>query len=143
MADALTIFIFYLQMDTIAKGFLTALVLGIVCYYLPIWWLVVVAAAVAGFLFPNGSLKSFATGFGAIGLLWLVQSWWISSGNEGMLLEKLSQVLKMGAATIYFITFFIGGLLGGMGFLTGSYLKLAIGADASGRGKSKYRNKYR
>ncbi len=130
-------------MNTFAKGFFTALGLGIACYYLSIWWIVVVAAGVAGFLFPNEGLKSFFTGFLAISLLWLVQSWWISSSNEGLLIDKIAQVLKMGAGTIYFITFFVGGLLGGMGFLTGSYLKLATLGDATGRGKSKYRNKYR
>ncbi len=130
-------------MDTFAKGFFTALIFGIGCYYLPIWWLVAVGAGVAGFLFPNDALKSFGTGFLAIALLWWVQTWWISSGNEGILLAKIAQVLKMGATTIYFISLFIGGLLGGMGFLTGSYLKLATFGNDTGRGKSKYRNKYR
>jgi hypothetical protein len=130
-------------MNIFIKGFILALLLGFAVGFVPIWWLIALAAGLSGFIFPNDGLKSFLTGFLAMGLLWWLQAWWLSSNNEGLLLTKITDVLKMGSITIYFLTFFIAGLTGGFGYLTGAYARKAFMSEYSNNSRSKYKNKYK
>lgn len=111
-------------MKFIVSLILTALLSFAACLYLP-WWSIAIAAFLVAALIPQGAVKSFLTGFTALFLLWGGLSFWISSANGHMLAQKVAMVLfKTGNPWILvFATALIGALVGGLGALSGSFLR--------------------
>lgn len=71
-------------------------------------------------------LKAFATGFIALFVLWCVLAILKDVANEHILSSKVAQILHLrGYVLLIIVTAFVGGLLGGFGALTGSYLRKA------------------
>lgn len=103
---------------------LTALLSFAACLFLP-WWSIAVAAFVVAALIPQTAAKSFLAGFTSLFLLWGGLSYWISSANEHLLAHKVSMVLLKIDNPWYLIaaTAIIGALVGGLGALSGSFLR--------------------
>ena len=97
---------------------------GQFCYMDVPWWTVAPLAAVAGWLFPQSAGRSFLSGFTGGFLLWLVGAWWFDVAN-GQVLSHRVGLLFMGQAplVILLITGLLGGLLGGLGCLTGRWAR--------------------
>lgn len=92
--------------------------------YLP-WYSIAIAAFVVAALVPQKPWVSFVAGFVAVFLLWGGLSAVISNANEHVLAQKLSQlILKTNSpALLIVLTACIGGLVAGMGALTGSFVR--------------------
>ena len=60
-------------------------------------------------------------------LLWAGLAWWVDMKNNGVLSEKIANVLPLGGNTIYLImaTGFVGGLVAGLAAMSGSFLRSA------------------
>lgn len=103
---------------------LTALLSFAACIYFP-WWSIAVAAFVVSAVIHQKSGLSFLTGFIALLLLWGGLSWWISNNNEHILAHKVSLLIfKTDSPNLLILaTAFIGGIVGGLGALTGSFVK--------------------
>lgn len=103
---------------------ITALLSFAACLFLP-WWSIAVAAFLVAALIPQTAAKSFLTGFTALFLLWGGLSFWISSANGHILAHKVSIVLLKMDNPWYLIaaTAIIGALVGGLGALSGSFLR--------------------
>lgn len=103
---------------------ITALLSFAACLFLP-WWSIALAAFLVAALIPQTAVKSFLTGFTALFLLWGGLSFWISSANGHMLAHKVSMVLLKIDNPWYLIaaTAIIGALVGGLGALSGSFLR--------------------
>ncbi len=85
------------------------------------WWSIALIAALAGVWSGYSPIRSFSMGFLAIFLLWAGYAFWLDMGNESILSEKLKELFGgVPGALLILITGVIGGLVGGLGALTGS-----------------------
>jgi len=88
-------------------------------FFLP-WWTLAIGAFAVAFLFDNKSFPAFAAGFLGVALLWLGISIYISVVTDSVLTTKLNQLLPINS---FVITALVGGLVGGLGALTGSLFR--------------------
>ena len=111
-------------MKVLVAIILTAL-LGVVGgLYFP-WLTIAIAAFVAVLLIPMGSGKAFLSGFLGIFVLWLLLAWWIDLKNQHVLSKKVAQIFPLAGSSflLILVTAFIGGLVGGLAAMSGSYLR--------------------
>lgn len=98
------------------------LIVGNVSHFFGPWWAVALVAAVAVLLFPMGPARALAVGTAAGSMLWWLTALWINSTNGGMMAAKVGQVFQgVQALQLLSATALLGGLLGGLGALTGAY----------------------
>lgn len=114
-------------MKFIVAILLTALLAFAESLYFP-WWTIAIAAFIVGVFIHQKPWKAFLTGFLGLFLLWAGQSFYIDVQNEHILSQKVANILPLGGSTFWLILIsaFIGGLVGGFGALTGSYIKKKI-----------------
>lgn len=110
--------------------FITTVVLTILfsflsCLYLP-WWSIAIVACIIAILFPQKHLLSFLSGFIALTVLWGGLALWISSNNDHILAHRVSLLVFQSDSPflLILVTTLIGALTGGLGALTGSFLRL-------------------
>jgi len=105
----------------------TALAGFVAGLYLP-WWGIAIAAFLVSAAIPQKPAFSFLSGFLGIFLLWEVLAWWIDNKNNGILSQKIANVLPLGGSTVLLIilTSVIGALVAGFAALAGSYLRRLI-----------------
>jgi hypothetical protein len=86
------------------------------------WWCIAVAAFVAALAIPQKTSKAALAGFLGIFLLWLVLAFVIKNKGGDLIATQIAYILKLNGNTILliFVTGLIGGLVGGLGALTGS-----------------------
>jgi hypothetical protein len=89
------------------------------------WWIIALTAFIVAALIPQRSFLAFVAGFLALFLLWGVQASIIDANNHHVLSAKVAELLPLRGSYIALIlvTALIGGLVGGMGALTGSLLR--------------------
>ena len=89
--------------------------------FLP-WWSIALAALIAGFAVRSNA--NFLAGFLAIASLWFAKAWLIDSSAATPLAEKVAHIFTLPNKTLLFVVMaLVGGLVGGFGALTGSFLK--------------------
>ena len=110
-------------MKFVTSTILTALFSFSCVLFLP-WWMIAIASFIVAIVVKQNSLFSFLTGFIALFLSWGIHALIIDSKNDHLLATKVSGILKLGESSfaIILLTAFIGGLIGGLGALTASYL---------------------
>lgn len=103
---------------------LTALLSFVGGLYLP-WWSIAIAACVSVLLIPLGRGRAFLAGFGGVFLLWFLLALWIDIKNQHILSRKIAEIFPLGGSSfaIILVTAVIGALVGGLGALSGSYLR--------------------
>jgi len=103
---------------------LIALLSVAACLYLP-WWSIAVVAFIVAAAMPQKPVLSFVAGFTALFLLWGSLTWYISSNNDHILAHKVSLlILKMdNVYLLILVTALIGALVGGLGALSGSFVR--------------------
>ncbi|HRD59063.1 MAG TPA: hypothetical protein PK504_13530 [Ferruginibacter sp.] len=110
------------------KFFITIILIALLsfaaCLYLP-WWSIAIVAFLVTVLINQKPLPSFLAGFIAVFILWTILAAVISSANEHALVQKFSMlILKSNTSSLLIIlTGFIGGLVAGLGALTGSFMR--------------------
>lgn len=108
-------------MHYIIETLLIAAVAYIFSLFLP-WWSIALAAGLVAFLY-NSKAASFWTGFIAVAVLWSVLTFTLSAANGHLLADKMGQLIVPNGAIdglgMVMITALIGGLVGGLGALTG------------------------
>ena len=89
------------------------------------WWSIAIAAFAVAALIPQKPALAFLAGFTALFLLWLSLSFFISSANDHLLAQKLSQIIiKTNNPTLLMLlTALIGGLVAGLAALSGSLFR--------------------
>jgi hypothetical protein len=109
----------------IASIVLTGLLSFVFGLYLP-WWSIAIAAFIVSLVIPQKPFYSFLSGFIGLFLLWEILAWWIDSKNDGILSQKIAQILPLGgsAVLLILITSLIGALVAGLAALTGSYCRI-------------------
>lgn len=89
------------------------------------WWSLVLAAFIAGWLIPQTALRSYLSSFLGLFLLWAGLAYWINSGNDSILSERVAGLFP-GPDTALFMVILSGliaGIVGGFAALTGHYLR--------------------
>lgn len=111
-------------MKLIVAILLTALLTFIGGLYMQ-WWSLAIAAFVVGILVHQRPGKAFLAGFLGVFLLWAALAFWIDTKNNGILSKKIATLLPLGGSTfaLILVTSLIGALIGGMGAITGSFLR--------------------
>lgn len=92
--------------------------------FLP-WYSFVAVAFMVAVLIKQKSAISFLSGFLALFFLWVLLAFVKDIPNEHLLSTKVASILpfKGNHTLLVIVTGFIGGLLGGLSALTGSFLK--------------------
>lgn len=88
------------------------------------WWVYAIPACIiAAFLLEKPG-QSFFIGFLALFVFWGGMAFLINQNNESLLAQKVANILPLkGSATaLIVITGLIGGLVGGMATMSGSFL---------------------
>lgn len=111
-------------MKFIISLLLTALLSFTAGLYLP-WWTIAVCAFIVSVLILQQPLRAFLAGFLGVFLLWVIFSLLIDAANNHILSHKIASIFPLGGIPflLILITGFIGGLVGGMAALSGSYLR--------------------
>ena len=89
------------------------------------WWIIAVAAFIVAALIPQPRFYAFICAFLALFFLWGGQAVLIDTKNEHLLSAKVAQILPFGGSYIalIFVTALLGGMIGGLAALTGSFLR--------------------
>jgi len=89
------------------------------------WWTVALAAFTVAVLIPLPPMRSFLNGFIAVFLLWLALAFFMDVRNDHIMANRMSEViLKIrNPILIGIVSALIGGLVAGLGGLSGSYLR--------------------
>ncbi len=111
-------------------GFLFIIILGFLFQLAGWWYLMLLAGGIGGFIMKKSGILSFLVGFMAIGLVWLC--FFIYFMTIGPIFELMALItsilgfLESFPVGIILATLVIGGLLGGLGCLNGSYISAII-----------------
>jgi hypothetical protein len=99
----------------------TIVILAFIMGYFFEWWTVAIAAFIGGAIFGKSSGETFAKGAAAITILWLLMVWYHHFSTQGILSNKIAQILPVGGnvGVLIAVTVFIGGLVGGWGAMSG------------------------
>jgi cell division protein FtsX len=97
------------------------------CLFMP-WWVIAIAGFVVAFAIPQKNGLAFLSGFLALFILWAGMSIYMSNANDNLFVHKMSVLfLKKDNSTMLFIlTGLIGGLVAGLGSLSGRLLKKMV-----------------
>lgn len=92
--------------------------------FLP-WYSFVICAFIVALAIHQKPFKAFTAGFVAVFILWVILVVLIDNANEHILSTKVANILPLGGnyMMLIIVTGFVGGLLAGMGALTGSFLR--------------------
>lgn len=87
------------------------------------WWVAALCAFMVLALWPTSSIKAFLAGFLGVGILWFAGALFYSIQTDFILTAKVAQLLQASnSVVVIVITAIIGGLIGGMGALSGNHL---------------------
>jgi hypothetical protein len=106
---------------------LTAL-LGYAATLYSAWWSFAITSLIVAVAIHQKPGKAFAAGFIAIALLHGIYATIINSENDGILAQRVANILPLGgsAFALILITAFVGGLISGLAALTGSFARSAV-----------------
>ena len=99
----------------------TIVILAFIMGYFFEWWTVAIAAFIGGVIFGTSSGETFAKGTAAVTTLWLLMTWYHHFSTQGILSNKIAQILPVGGnvGVLIAATVLIGGLVGGWGAMSG------------------------
>ena len=111
-------------MKILVAVLLTALLAFVAGIYMP-WWGIAIAAFIAALVVGQHAGKAFLSGFLGVFILWACIAWWINEKNDGYLSVKIAELLPLGGNPVLLIlvTGLVGGLVAGMGAMSGSFLR--------------------
>jgi hypothetical protein len=113
------------------KFFISTILIAVLsfaaCLFMP-WWVIALAGFIVSFAIPQKNGLAFLSGFVALFVLWAGMSMYMSNANGNLFVHKISMLfLKADNPTLLFLlTGFIGGLVAGLGSLSGRLLKKII-----------------
>ena len=117
----------FVRRENIVLGLVVSTGLAMVLELAGVYWLMIIAGGVAGFLVKRGWL-SFIIGFAAIVIGWGVYLIvYAATSPLQRFLGIVGNALGLPGEIVVFATLVIGGLMGGLGALVGAYVtKMAL-----------------
>ncbi|MHA7878047.1 MAG: hypothetical protein ACX93T_03990 [Bacteroidota bacterium] len=105
---------------------LTILLSYIAAQYLP-WWAIGICASVVAMGLTLNKITAFLGGFTAISLLWMTAATLIDVRTNAILSAKIAPLLGFQSSTLLILlTGWIGGMVGGLGALSGQQLRALL-----------------
>ncbi|HVU95548.1 MAG TPA: hypothetical protein VHE34_10000 [Puia sp.] len=96
-------------------------------FLIPFWWSTVPIAMVGGFCFGKSGRSSFLQGFLGNGLVWGALIFIRSVRNDHILATRIARLLHLGHwGGLILVCMIIGGLLAGLGSLTGYLFRQSL-----------------
>lgn len=91
------------------------------------WWGFVCVSFLVALVIHQVPSRAFAAGFLGMFLAWGGLAWWIDWQNASILSKQIASIfpLQGSSAALLMLTSIIGGLLGGVTAITGSYLRMS------------------
>lgn len=84
------------------------------------WWSLVATSLLLGlFFYYQRSFLTFLAGFLGMGLLWLVQLYYLQALDQGGLAKQMGQLFSMDATQLTWVAAIMSAVLGGLASLTG------------------------
>lgn len=107
------------------------LVVILLCYILQLflpWWIIAVVPFIVEAAFPSSKGYPFFVGFYAVFILWFTQAMIVHLQTDAVLTERIAVLFSLQSMpwAVVLATGLIGGLLGGLSSLTGSYFNRAF-----------------
>lgn len=100
------------------------LIVGQLCRFGLPWWGVAPVAAIAVWIFPQSGVSAFLSGLIAGALLWGSAAYMLDHANSSALSAKIGQIFQgLGSMQLVGATALLGGIMGGMGALTGQFAR--------------------
>lgn len=117
-------------------------VVGLLAQLVLPWWSLAVVAFVICYLRSSSGGRAFVSGFAGTALVWLVYAFVIHTRTDGVFTGRMSELLfKTNTSALpLLVTALIGGLVGGLGGLSGYYVKQATGNQVETRTASRSRS---
>ena len=103
-------------------GVIAVIIVGYIGHLIfPAWWMIVIIVALISGGMGLNPLPSFGFGFVGVALLWGANALFIDLNNNHLLSAQVGQLFQgLGSVALILIVVLLGGLLGGMGALTGA-----------------------
>ena len=113
--------------------FLLILIISLLLQFFLPWWIIGLVAFGIAFWKAERAGQAFASGFGAIFLLWIAMGLIRSIPNQNLLANRIGEMLMLPSNSLNWIivlllTGIVGGLVGGFSALAGFYSATAIKA---------------
>ena len=88
------------------------------------WWGFAVTTLLVAVLVHQKAGKAFLSGFLGIFLLWAGLAYWMDQQNNGILSQRIAQILPLNGNSLLLIliTGLVGGLVAGLAALSGSFI---------------------
>ena len=95
--------------------------------YLPFWSAGLIAFGVAVLLYQKPGM-AYLAGFLGIFLLWGALAWFIDTQNNSILSARMAALFSLGGSSslLILVTALVGGIIGGLSALSGSFLRKYI-----------------
>lgn len=89
------------------------------------WWTIALVSFLVAALVHQKAGKAFLAGFLALFFLWGGLAWMIDIKNMGILSARIAELLPLGGSryALIGVTALVGGLVAGLGALSGSFLR--------------------
>ncbi len=96
------------------------------------WWGIIPLAAVIGFLVNSKGWVAWLAGFLGVFIVWLIQIWLASAANDHLLANKTGALIGgLSGISLILISATFGGLLAGLGTLTGQSFRRMLKKPAT------------
>ena len=106
--------------------FLLILIISLILQSFLPWWIIALVAFGLAFWKANRAGQAFASGFGALFLLWIIMGLIHTIPNENLLANRVGEMLliplnSLNWIIVLLVTGLIGGLVAGLSALAGFY----------------------
>ena len=113
-------------MKFLTQVVLTALLSYIAEHFLP-WWAIGICAAIIAMGLNLNKITAFLGGFTSISLLWMITATSIDVHTNSILSTKIAPLLGFKSSTLLILlTGLVGGIVGGLGALSGQQLRALL-----------------
>jgi len=104
--------------------FLVIFILSFICSYFLPWWFVAVIAFATAYFIGKKPGRTFLAGFTGVFLAWIILTLLKSVPNDNVLAGRVAKLFQLpNWILLLLVTALIGGLVGGMAALSGSLVR--------------------
>ncbi len=114
-------------------NFVATIIIALILSQFLAWWSIMLAAIITAILIPLKKAAVFIVPSLAVALLWIVQSWLLSSTNDYILAKKIAFLLPLGGNpyVLMLVTGIIGGLAAGVAAIFGKQCHVLFGKKSN------------
>ena len=116
------------------KFFLKVVLIAALSFFLQQWlpwWIIAPASFLVTISTNSRGSSDFMAGFLGAGLLWAIVAWLVDRETNSLLTQKIADLFSVGKPyVIIIITGLLGGLVGGLGALSGHFVRRVFNQHA-------------